>query len=528
MLRTPLMIGMVGIGASCLLTGCEWFYNGGFGLKRDDPKTVAAYQKAMRARQRQQDAATQAAATPAQGGGATGLQRAPLGALDPWASHGSSPLGPDPSGTAVSSGHFVKLGHRRPWTRQMGLYGRLGRHGDNDGQMAWRASPLSGPDNVRQITMSGQGADFDPDIDPTGKWLAFASTMHRETADIYLKRADGSAVTQLTSDPANDVMPAFSPDGKRITFASDRAGNWDIYLTDRSGGRPVQLTHSPTDDLHPSFSPDGKWLVYCSYGARSGQWELVVIEVESPATRRFIGYGLFPNWAPRGNRILFQRARGRPPHLFSLWTIDLVDGEAMRPTQIAAATDAAVITPDWSPDGEYVVFCAVPGPNITTGSDPNQADVWVMGADGRGRINLTHNGFFNTQPVWSRDGRIYFASNRGMGGIENIWSLDPQRALMAAQSVGSVSSAEGSDRSGARSTMSRTKSAPPTTPPVAATESPPGPGAPSADIVVKPQTSAPGAASASVTEPRDLDWPWTVDEGENPSADLRGAMVPID
>ena len=43
----------------------------------------------------------------------------------------------------------------------------------------------------------------------------------------------GAAVTQLTKDPANDVMPAISPDGQWVAFASDRSGNWDIYLIEQ-------------------------------------------------------------------------------------------------------------------------------------------------------------------------------------------------------------------------------------------------------------------------------------------------------
>ena len=113
----------------------------------------------------------------------------------------------------------------------LGLYGQLPQAGTQ------RSSPLDSPDNLRQITFTSEGADFDPDIDPTGTLLVYASTQHRATADLYLKRITGSALQQLTDDPANDVMPAFSPDGKRVAFASDRAGNWDIYLMDVAGGQ---------------------------------------------------------------------------------------------------------------------------------------------------------------------------------------------------------------------------------------------------------------------------------------------------
>src|SRR5690606_27202743 len=130
--------------------------------------------------------------------------------------------------------------------------------------------------------------DFDPAVDPTGSFIVYASTRHRQTADLYLARIGQSAVTQLTSDAGNDVMPAISPDGKRIAFCSDRSGNWDIYILDTTAGGAagaVQLTSDPGHELHPSFSPDGKSLVYCSYSGRSGQWELVVIEIGRASCR---------------------------------------------------------------------------------------------------------------------------------------------------------------------------------------------------------------------------------------------------
>jgi TolB protein len=196
-----------------------------------------------------------------------------------------------------------------------------------------------------------------------------------------------------------------------------------------NGGQPIQLTNDSTDDVHPSFSPDGKQLVYCSFGAKSGQWELVVIDLDRPASKRFIGYGLFPRWSPTDNRIVFQRARERGTRWFSVWTIEYEGGEGVRPTEIAASSNAAVITPSWSPDGSYLTFCTVADPSADEQTRPGLADVWVIGADGAGRSNLTHGQFTNLQPIWARDGAIYFVSNRSKDGIENIWTLRPDAAL---------------------------------------------------------------------------------------------------
>jgi len=313
--------------------------------------------------------------------------------------------------------------------------GALGLYGQLPEVARRRTSPLDSPDNLRQITFATEGADFDPDIDPTGTLLIYASTQHRATADLYLKRISGNALQQLTDDPANDVMPSFSPDGNKIAFASDRAGNWDIYIMNVTGGQAIQLTNDQTHDLSPSFSPDGRQLVYCTYGTQSGQWELVVIDVENPVTKRFVGYGLFPEWSPIDNRIVFQRARERGTRWFSIWTIEMVNGEGVRPTEIAASSNAAAIAPSWNPDATRLAFSTVIDPDSEHQVQPIQADIWFVNANGSGRTNLTNSQFANVHPVWSNNGSIYFVSNRARRGVENIWSIRPDRALRVYEPV---------------------------------------------------------------------------------------------
>lgn len=295
-------------------------------------------------------------------------------------------------------------------------------------------SPLDSTGQLRRISFTDEGADFDVTLDSTGEYLLYSSTRHRQTSDIYSQRIDGSAITQLTDDSSNDVMPMMSPDGKTITFASDRSGNWDIYLMDAKGGPAVQLTSDRTHDIHPSFSPDGKRLVYCSLSERSGQWQLVTIDIDNPTTKRYIGHGLFPEWSPSGDTILYQRARERGTRWFSVWTVELDErGEAGSPTEIIRSSAFACITPSWSPDGKAVVFCTVTNPDADTqGGRPAESDVWISRVDGSGRTRLTRGRFANLQPAWSGDKAIYFVSNRATGGAENIWAIDPDDAIKVA------------------------------------------------------------------------------------------------
>jgi TolB protein len=295
-------------------------------------------------------------------------------------------------------------------------------------------------ESLAQVTYAKQGSDFDPSLSRDGQTLVFASTQHRPTADIYVKSVTGRTVTQLTADPAQDVMPSLSPDGTRVAFASNRAGSWDVYVMSVTGGQAVQVTSDPAQELHPSWSPDGGKLVYSRLGQVSGRWEMWVVDIDQPMASEFIGYGLFPSWCPTTgtgdngrDKIVFQRSRERGDRAFSVWTVDYQPGDASSPTEIASHPAAACINPTWSPDGRWIVFASVPfsGEQASSaGARPTLADLWMCGVDGSGRVNLTTGRSVNLMPSWGADSRIYFVSDRG--GIENIWSIGTDKAMLAA------------------------------------------------------------------------------------------------
>ena len=306
------------------------------------------------------------------------------------------------------------------------LFGELG--GD---QVMFRARAAR---SLKQHTFTGEGRDFGPNLDSSGMMMVFASTRHSPRSDIYFKSVNGATVTQLTSDPGSDVEPSFSPDGRRIAFASDRAGTWDIWVMDVDGRNLTQISRGPAQDVHPSWSPDGMRLVYCSLPGANREWELWVVDHSQPGTRQFIGYGLFPAWSPTADRIAFQRARNRGSRWFSVWTIDLVAGEAMYPTEVASSPEHALVLPSWSRDGTQLSYCAIKpaaaeaaeGVDSPAGMLDGLSDLWMIDADGKGRVQLTDGTTANYGPAWSPDGRIYFTSTRG-GEAETVWSLMPLR-----------------------------------------------------------------------------------------------------
>lgn len=300
-------------------------------------------------------------------------------------------------------------------SRRVGLFTDPSAPEGVDGGFTQQAS-------LTQVSFAPVGSDFDPALDASGAWLAFASTQHAATSDIYRKTVDGRTMVRLTSDPADDAMPAWSPDGESIAFASNRSGSWDLWIMSRDGGQPTQLTANADHELHPTFSPDGRTIAYSRQNGRSGRWEIWAFDLNRPGAHAYVCDGLFPQWSPEpGSRtLLFQSPRERGSRYFGIWTIEFTGGRASSPTQIVASTDAAVMHPAWSPDGSSICFCTVLDPESDI-SWLEQSDVWVIGADGTGRTPLTSGRFRNMQPTWAGDGRIYFVSDRT--GQDTVWSV---------------------------------------------------------------------------------------------------------
>jgi len=313
-----------------------------------------------------------------------------------------------------------------PRTHQTALVGLYG-------EVISRPTPLTGQfdgaGNLSQITAAAEGACFDPDINRDGSLMVFASTQHRKTSDIYIKSTAGKTITEITSDPADDLMPTFAPDGRRIAFSSNRDGNWNIYITSTDGSPAMQLTSDAANELHPTWSPSGQKIAYCKLGSQSARWEIWIVDLNT-RVHQFLEYGLFPQWNPdpARNKLVFQRARDRGSRLFGIWTLDYIDGEAMYPTEIVSAANAAAMHPSWSPDGSRIVFVTVINPDDTKSNAPEQSDVWLVGLDGTNKTNLTNGRFRNLFPVWSSTGTVFFLSDRS--GTENIWAVATNRTLL--------------------------------------------------------------------------------------------------
>ncbi|MDR1611110.1 MAG: peptidase S41, partial [Candidatus Symbiothrix sp.] len=94
-------------------------------------------------------------------------------------------------------------------------------------------------------------------LSPDGKQIAFSYK-----GDIYTVPATGGEARQITMHVAHDYMPVWSPDSKKIAFASYRFGNFDIFITSANGGNANRLTTFSGAESPYAFTPDGKYIVF--------------------------------------------------------------------------------------------------------------------------------------------------------------------------------------------------------------------------------------------------------------------------
>jgi eukaryotic-like serine/threonine-protein kinase len=125
------------------------------------------------------------------------------------------------------------------------------------------------PTNLISSTRQESGPQFSPD----GKRIAFASG-RTGSNNIWLSDSEGLNSIQLSSfaGPADVGSPRWSPDGRQIAFDSSASGNRDIYVLGAEGGKPRLLTEESAEDVRPSWSRDGEWIYFGSN--RTGDWQV--------------------------------------------------------------------------------------------------------------------------------------------------------------------------------------------------------------------------------------------------------------
>jgi Tol biopolymer transport system component len=120
------------------------------------------------------------------------------------------------------------------------------------------------------------GYENNPNYSPDGSRIAFMGD-YAGNWDIWVLPSGGEPSIQLTTDPALDDHPSWSPSGEYIAFQSRRAGNGDIWIMPAAGGTPIQITTSLAADVAPPWSPDRSQIAF--FSNRTGDHEIYVIDV---------------------------------------------------------------------------------------------------------------------------------------------------------------------------------------------------------------------------------------------------------
>jgi len=219
---------------------------------------------------------------------------------------------------------------------------------------------------------------------------------------------------QLTEQTGTEYFPSLAPDGKSFVFASDTKGNYDIFSQRVGGKNPINLTpDSDANDTQPAFSPDGNRIAFRSERIPVG---IYVIESTGENPRRVADFGFHPSWSPDGKEIVVSTFGLDAPHVRmgrdnALWIINVATGAKRELLRQEASF------PTWSPNGKHIAYWYYP-------AAMGRRDIATVSADGKGEPIVLTNEFSlsNWNPVWSPDGKfLYFVSDKN--GNWSFWRV---------------------------------------------------------------------------------------------------------
>ncbi len=186
---------------------------------------------------------------------------------------------------------------------------------------------------------------------PGAQWLAFSSK-RTGVYDIYAMRADGTCLTQVTSDAADDLFATWSPAGT-IAYMSARSGRMQVYVRDFTSGADRLLDVGDLTATSPAFSPDGRFVAFEGYvPGVTAVSDVYVVPAAGGAPVKLTSsqrYSAGPAWSPDGTTIYFvsNRVSG-----YNAWSVPAAGGaETMIP-----GTTGLLGRPATTPDGTGIVY----------------------------------------------------------------------------------------------------------------------------------------------------------------------------
>lgn len=190
------------------------------------------------------------------------------------------------------------------------------------------------------------------DISRDGRWLTFASD-RSGNSDIYRMRLErGGEPEQLTTTPAEEFSPAWSPDGHEIAFHGFQEGRRQIYLIPAEGGAPTRVAETEDDDRAPGWSPEGRSVLFLSNAAGANPEMRIVGRTangdwSAPARWRKPPCG--PSWSPNKPILACTERFGR---------LVLIDprGDSLRVLVDSGGSSVPFLPAGWSSDGSTIYY----------------------------------------------------------------------------------------------------------------------------------------------------------------------------
>ena len=239
---------------------------------------------------------------------------------------------------------------------------------------------------------------------PDGERVAFGSDRSGEMNLWLLSLRDGRT-RRLTSGAGGDYQPNWSPDGRSLVFFSGRANAIDIWRYDFEGESLTRLTQGEGININPFFSPSGEQVAFLS--DRDGRLEVFVMNADGSGVRQLTTCGAsghFLRWIADGGRVFF-----RCPSARATMTVGLDGGEPQPTAEVVGGAHMS-LSPDQSLMmdvlGHRTLWCSP-----LNGGDPRKVFEFP---DAESRIDY---------PVWSPDGRwILFDRFQPHGG--DVWAVE--------------------------------------------------------------------------------------------------------
>ena len=236
--------------------------------------------------------------------------------------------------------------------------------------------------------------------------------------DIFVANADGTGRRAVTSGPADDVQPTWSPDGTMIAFWSLNPGETfaSLSVIDADGTHPravatkdLRVDVSGTRTLDPYdivWSPDDRSLAFT--GGTSYHEQVVVASVDGTGSAAVGDPGFdsqTPTWSPDGTKIAFRGGRADSDR--GVYVMN-ADGSDLRRVTLEVddswGNTYSYFMPAWSPDGARIAFSRK-APDVRHPSGVwGVQQVWVVDAGGGNERVLSDDQAVNDYPAWAPDG----------------------------------------------------------------------------------------------------------------------------